>query len=162
MSKKFIISLLDFAMGNELLEIQFVHITPEQMRAILEVVQGMMQNIIRGQGSYYDIVHHTVQQSNTLMAAYEDNTVVCRIYPGLTEAQIRGFIRLLDEETIGAEISTTAILEPNMIVSNQLRPYIHHVHHHYLLAVEIEPALRLNWADVLQVLQIPTSSMKQD
>jgi len=153
----FIINLLDFAMGGELLEIQFIHITPEQIGNIIQALQSMLQNIIRGQGSYYDTVHHTVQQINTLMAAHEDNTVVCRICPGLTEAQIHGFIRLLDEETLGAEISTTVALEPGTVISNQLRRYMHHVHNHHILAVELEPAMRLNWTEVLHILQIPAS-----
>jgi hypothetical protein len=157
MYKTFFINLLDFAMGGELLEIQLLYITPGQIKAILEVVQGLVQNIIRGQGSYYDMVHHTVQQINTLMAAYEDNTVVCRVCPGLTDAQIHDFIRLLDEETMGAEISTITTLAPGIIVSNQLRRYIHHVHNHQILAVELEPATRLNWTEVLHVLQIPAS-----
>jgi hypothetical protein len=162
MSKTFSISLLDFAMGGELLELQLLYITPGQIKAILEALQGMVQNIIHGQGSYYDMVQYTVQQINTLMAAYEENTVCCRVCPGLTDAQIHEFIRLLDEETMGAEISTTATLEPGAVISNQLRRYLHHVHNHYIFAAELEPALRLNWTDVLHELHIPEDAISYE
>ena len=162
MYKTFYINLLDFAMGGELLELQLLYVTPGQIKAILEVVQGLVQNIIRGQGSYYDMVHHTVQQINTLMAAYDDNTVTCRVCPGLTDAQIHKFIRLLDEETMGAEISTTVMLDPEWAVSKRTAPYMHYLHDRLIFAAELEPALRLNWTDVLQELRIPEDAISYE
>jgi 3-keto-L-gulonate-6-phosphate decarboxylase len=161
MSKTFIISLLDFAMGGELLEIKFTYITPEQIKNILEALQELIHNIIHQHRSFDDMVHDTVQRINASMAAYENNTVICSICSGLTEEDIYRMIRLLDEETMSAEIGTTIILEHGAVISKPLRQYIHHVHHRHILAVELGAAQRFNWTNVLHELQIPETEIKQ-